>query len=121
MIIQGKYKTGVYVGEKIEEKGDRTLLKVLAVLKHPLQGDLHQGFDTNVPLFHERNALSQYEKTWVPTVTVQKYDQDIPDYKESLRTALDEEMKKMKARNDAFGNEALKSLEKLETRYKLDP
>lgn len=120
MIIQGKYKTGVYVGEKIEEKGDRTLLKVLAVLKHPMQGDLHKGFDTNVPLFHERNALAQYEKTWVPTVTVQEYHEEVPAYKESLRSALDEEMKKMKTRDDAFGDEALKILEKLETRYKFD-
>ncbi|SDI27436.1 kinase-associated lipoprotein B [Natribacillus halophilus] len=120
MIVQGKYKTGVYVGEELERKDDRTLIKVLAVLKHPLQGDLHQGFETEVPLFHERNALSYYEKTWVPTVTVQPYEEDIPDYKTSLRTALDNEKEKMKAREDEFGEKALNSLESLETRYKFD-
>ncbi|MBB6449097.1 kinase-associated protein B [Geomicrobium halophilum] len=118
MIVQGKYKTGVYIGEELEQKNDQTLVKVLAVLKHPLQGDLHQGFQTDVPIFHERKALAKYEKAWIPTVTIQPYEEEIPNYNESLRSAWDDEFVKMKARDDEFGKAAVKRLEMLKDRYK---
>ncbi|BAB05453.1 activation of KinB in the initiation of sporulation [Halalkalibacterium halodurans C-125] len=41
--VRGVYKTGVYAGElmQVEQEKGRALVKVLAVLKHPMQGDLH--------------------------------------------------------------------------------
>ncbi|MFB4160783.1 sporulation phosphorelay system protein KapB [Geomicrobium sp. JSM 1781026] len=117
MYVTGKYKTGVYAGTPMEERRDQTLLQVEAVIKHPLQGDLHQGFATDVPLFHQRNALAHKEKAWVPTVTVKSFTDDLPSYEHSLQSAVDDEIARMKERNDSFGDEALKSLEELKVRY----
>ncbi|GAK00038.1 MULTISPECIES: sporulation phosphorelay system protein KapB [unclassified Geomicrobium] len=117
MYVTGKYKTGIYIGEVVEERGERTLLQVKAVKKHPMQGDLHQGFATDVPLFHQRNALAYLEKAWVPTVTVKAYSDDLPSYEESLHEAVEAEISKMEKREDEFGEKALSSLKELQTRY----
>ena len=52
-VVQAEYKSGIYVGEVVEVKAERrkALIKVLAVLKHPDQGDLHHPGQADVPLF----------------------------------------------------------------------
>jgi kinase-associated protein B len=87
-----RYKTGRYIGEVLEASGPRALVKVLAVLRHPEQGDLHHPYDPDVPMFHERRALSYTEKVNVPPGDLQPYTGEIPPYKESLERALHAEI-----------------------------
>lgn len=94
-IVKISYKSGDYIGETIDRDERRLLIKVLAVLQHPTQGDLHNPYDPDAVMFHERRALSYTEKVWVPTQTAQSYSGAIPDYRESLQTALGIEMERL--------------------------
>ncbi|MFC5714301.1 sporulation phosphorelay system protein KapB [Thalassorhabdus alkalitolerans] len=118
-IIQAPYKTGVYVGEEIDQKGEKTLVKVRAVLKHPKQGDLHNPKQVDVPLFHERKALAEFEKVWVQTDMLRKYDEEPPDYKKSLKHAVEKEKDLLREKNDEWSQKALETLETVENDYKL--
>lgn len=109
-IVKMSYKTGDYVGQAIERDERRVLVKVLAVLTHPTQGDLHSSFEPDVALFHERKALSYTEKVWVPLQTVQPYTGAVPEYRDSLRTALGIEMERI----DRLKRWSEQCLEKLE-------
>lgn len=62
MLYRFAHKTGVYAVEVVEENGDQVLVKVLQVIKHPKQGDLHNPNEVEGVFFHERKALSLYEK-----------------------------------------------------------
>ncbi|WP_274649386.1 kinase-associated lipoprotein B [Paenibacillus humicola] len=111
------YKTGEYVGELMEWSGSRGLLKVLAVLKHPVQGDLHRPYDPDVPMFHERRALGLTEKTYVPAADIRPYEGEVPAYQESLRAAL----AKQKAELDRlkrWAERGIANLEQLEQDYR---
>ena len=110
-IVEISYKTGGYVGEVIDRDDRRILVKVLAVLQHPTQGDLHSSYDPDALMFHERRALSYTEKVWVPRQTAQPYTGAIPDYRESLQTALGIELERV----DRLKRWSELSLEKLET------
>jgi kinase-associated protein B len=90
-IVKAAYKTGEYVAEVMESDGRRALVKVLAVLRHPTQGDLHHPYDPDVPLFHERKASADGEKVWVPLRDLQTYSGEIPSYRDSLLAALEAE------------------------------
>jgi kinase-associated protein B len=94
-IVKISYKTGSYIGEVVDEDERRALVKVLAVLRHPEQGDLHHPYDPDAAMFHERRALSYTEKVWLPLQEVQSYDGAIPSYPESLAIALGAEMEKL--------------------------
>ncbi|UOY90514.1 kinase-associated lipoprotein B [Bacillus glycinifermentans] len=87
--VKGFYKTGVYIGEITDIKPMHYLVKTLAVLTHPKQGDLHHPKDADVPFFHERKALAYREQTNIPHHMVKPFDGPVPDYEESLRDALD--------------------------------
>ncbi|BBI31747.1 sporulation phosphorelay system protein KapB [Cohnella abietis] len=93
--VKVTYKTGDYVGEVMDRDDRRVLVKVLVVLQHPTQGDLHSTHDPDAVMFHERRALSYTEKVWVPAQTAQPYTGAIPEYRESLRTALSIEMERI--------------------------
>lgn len=109
ILVKASYKTGEYVGEAVDRDDRRTLVKVLAVLRHPTQGDLHHPYDPDVPIFHERRALAYTEKVWVPNRDAEPYDGAAPDYADSLRRALDEETERI----DKLNRWAAKSLEQL--------
>ncbi|WP_096435138.1 kinase-associated lipoprotein B [Alteribacter populi] len=115
--VTGIYKTGKYIGEIIEEKPERYVVKVLAVLKHPQQGDLHQPKGVDVPLFHERRALGYREKTNIPKPYVKKYEETVPVYKESLKGALDKEMSKLENDQSDWAKKSLEKLKSLEVDY----
>ncbi len=110
-IVKISYKTGDYVGEACERDDRRILVKVLAVLQHPTQGDLHSSHDPNAAIFHERRALAYTEKVWVPIQTAHAYTGAIPEYRESLHTDIGIEMEKL----DRLKRWSELSLEKLET------
>ncbi|TFE29368.1 kinase-associated lipoprotein B [Cohnella luojiensis] len=115
-IVKISYKTGDYVGEAFERDDRRVLVKVLAVLQHPTQGDLHSSYDPDAAMFHERRALSYTEKVWVPIQTVQPYTGAIPDYRESLQTALGIEMERID-RLKRWSERSLENLESLRKDY----
>ncbi|RJE88861.1 kinase [Paenibacillus sp. 1011MAR3C5] len=106
-IVKAKVRSGVYVGEVVELNAPRALVKVLAVLKHPEQGDLHQPYNPDVAMFHERRALSYTEKTTVLIRDLQSYAGAVPDYRESLHAAVAAEIESL----DRLNRWTAKSLE----------
>ncbi|WNC12214.1 sporulation phosphorelay system protein KapB [Brevibacillus brevis] len=95
-IVRVTQKTGEYITEVLEVHDTKLLVKVLAVTKFPTQGDLHTSFEVDVPLFHQRPALSYQEKFMTLSQSAIRYNGPIPDYKESVRVAMEREMEKLK-------------------------
>lgn len=116
-IVQAEVRTGRYISEIMEINGPRALVKVLSVLKHPDQGDLHHPYDPDVPLFHERRALSYTEKTNVLLRDLKKYSGDIPDYKQSLQAAVASELAALD-RLQRWAAKGLEQLRELQKEYK---
>jgi kinase-associated protein B len=117
-IVKMTYKTGEYIGETVESDGRRLLIKVLAVLGHPTQGDLHHPYDPDAPMFHERKAAAYTEKVWVPVQTAQPFDGAVPAYRDSLNAALAAEMEKMD-RLKRWAEQCLSQLEEVRKDYGL--
>ena len=83
------YKTGKYIGEITEVRPQHYLVRVLAVVKHPMQGDLHNPKDADVQIFHERKALSYREQANIPKQMVKPFKDEVPDISDSLKEAVD--------------------------------
>ncbi|WP_028563098.1 sporulation phosphorelay system protein KapB [Paenibacillus pinihumi] len=115
-IVKMPYKSGIYAGELVETSGPRSLVKVLAVLKHPEQGDLHHPQDPDVPMFHERRALSYTEKAWTLSRDLQPYQSKLPDYTSSLEAALEAEWNKLD-RLRRWAEQGLEQLSRLREDY----
>ncbi|PZD95508.1 kinase [Paenibacillus sambharensis] len=115
-IVRMNYKSGVYIGEVTEISGPRAVVKVLAVVKHPEQGDLHNPYDPDVPMFHERRALSYTEKALAVFKDLQPYSGQIPDYRESLLGALESELAGL-GRLRRWADRSIQQLEALRTEY----
>ncbi|PEA53733.1 kinase [Bacillus pseudomycoides] len=118
-IITGIYKTGKYIGEITNVRPQHYLVKVLAVVKHPIQGDLHNVKQADVPFFHERRALAFREQTNIPQSMVKRYEGDVPDYKESLKQALTEQIMQLQEDDTPFAERSLQMLEQLKHDYQL--
>ncbi|MEH7344425.1 kinase-associated lipoprotein B [Bacillus sp. JJ1532] len=111
------YKTGKYIGEITDIRPQHFLVRVLAVVKHPMQGDLHNPKDAHVQMFHERRALAYREQTNVPKQMVKPFDGDIPEFTASLRTALDKMIQELKEDASPWAELSLKNIETLEKDY----
>lgn len=118
-IVTGIYKTGVYIGEITEIRPNQYLLKILAVIKHPTQGDLHHIKQTNVPFFHERRALAFQEQAFIPKQMVKHYTDAIPTYKESLQLALEKQIVSLQEDPTEWANRSLEHLYNLKEEYKI--
>jgi len=110
-LVTAKVRTGIYIGEIIERYDPRLVVKILAVIKHPEQGDLHHPYNPDVPMFHERRALAYTEKTTVLPKDVEHYEGEIPEYKESLLQAAQQELEKL----DKLNRWTAKSLDNMKT------
>lgn len=88
MTVKATYRSGEYVGQLVDVQADRTKVQILAVIKHPDQGNLHRPQDPDVRIFHERRALAHKEIALVPREDISVYDGDIPNYEASLKDAL---------------------------------
>jgi kinase-associated protein B len=111
------YKTGKYIGEVTDFRPEHYLVRVLGVLKHPMQGDLHNPKEISSGIFHERRALAFREQANIPKKMVRLYEEEIPEYSSSLREAVDK-MKADLAQDSAAWNElSLKLIEGLEKDY----
>src|SRR5690625_3858086 len=86
-MVRAHYNSGTYIGEVKEDRGERYLIEVLAVYKHPMQGDIHNPGQVDGVFFHERKALAHHEKMNVKKPAVHPYDEEIPEYAPSLKQA----------------------------------
>ncbi|MEY8192487.1 MULTISPECIES: kinase-associated lipoprotein B [Peribacillus] len=111
------YKTGKYIGEVTDIRPAAYLVKVLAVLKHPMQGDLHNPKQTEVSMFHQRRALAFREQTNVPKNMVKNFDEEIPEYKESLREAVEKMKSTLSEAQTEWNDKSLQLLEDLAADY----
>lgn len=117
-VVKARYKTGSYVGKIKEERGKFYLVEILAVLKHPQQGDLHHPKETEDVFFHERRALSQHEKANIPKTAVSEFADEVPEYSASLRTALQQLRNDLKEQSASRYQElALTNVDTLEKDY----
>lgn len=114
--VVASYKSGEYIAEVLETAGPKVLLKVVAVYKHPTQGDLHHPQAVDVPLFHQRRALSEFEKVMVMPAHLRKYNGPIPSYKESLDRAIQVEKEKLQ-QMIAWAQASLEQFAQLEQDY----
>jgi kinase-associated protein B len=119
-LVLASYKTGQYIGEAEDERNQMILIKVLAVITHPWQGDLHHPKKADVPFFQERRALSEGERAWMPAHTIKEYDGILPLYKDSLKKALYDYIEKLKEENSEWAKRSLQCLYQLEKDYKFD-
>lgn len=114
------YKTGKYAGEitQIRPNG-YIVVKTLAVLKHPMQGDLHNPKQADVDFFHERKALAHLEQTNVPANMVKPFEGEIPPYKASLARALVTLKEDLREDPSEWAARSLECLGRLELEYQL--
>ncbi|MCA0984499.1 kinase-associated lipoprotein B [Halobacillus yeomjeoni] len=117
-IVKAHYKSGIYIGEIVEDRNRFYLVKILAVDKHPMQGDLHNPGKTENVFFHQRKALSYNEKANIQKEAVHLYEESsVPDYKNSLQKSVDRLKEKLQRRDTEFNAHALERLEELEKQY----
>lgn len=117
-LVKAHYKTGIYIGEIVEDRNRFYLVKVLAVDKHPMQGDLHNPGQTEEVFFHQRKALSFNEKANVQKEAVHPFEEDsVPSYQDSLKHSVDKLKAKLTRRETDFNNNAKEQLEDLEKQY----
>jgi kinase-associated protein B len=94
--VIASYNSGEYFGEVVElTPSNRFAVKILAVIKHPDQGDLHHPMKGDARRFFQRRALAYSEITLVDTSSLRPYNGDIPEYQASLLQALEREMKRV--------------------------
>ncbi|SFB12984.1 MULTISPECIES: kinase-associated lipoprotein B [unclassified Bacillus (in: firmicutes)] len=111
------YKTGKYIGEITDIRPQTYLVRVLAVAQHPMQGDLHNPKEAEVSFFHERRALAFREQTNVPKQMVKPFDGEMPEYKDSLREAVDHIKIELSATSTEWAERSLQSIYSLEKDY----
>ena len=117
--VTALYKTGKYIGEVTDSRPGAYVVKILAVLKHPRQGDLHNPKDVDVPLFHERKALAFRERANIPEKMVKPYEGDIPDYNQSLISAYHELKTQLQSDDSAHSQKSLETLDGVKKEYEL--
>lgn len=110
-------KTGKYIGEITDIREQSYLVKVLAVLKHPMQGDLHNPKQVEVTMFHARRALAYREQTNVPKKMVKLYHDPVPSYLDSLQIAVDRIKKELSNDDSLWSKKSLETIQELEQDY----
>ncbi|WP_040203877.1 kinase-associated lipoprotein B [Neobacillus jeddahensis] len=117
-VVTGIYKTGKYIGEITEVRPQHYLMRVLAVAKHPMQGDLHNPKDADVLIFHERRALSFREQANIPKPMVKLFEGEVPEYQDSLKEALSKMKKELQETSTEWAEMSLNAIQALERDYK---
>ncbi|WP_028548233.1 kinase-associated lipoprotein B [Paenibacillus sp. UNC451MF] len=118
-IVSAEYKTGEYIGEIVEmSSASKATVKVLAVVKHPTQGDLHNPMNPDVAFFHQRRALAHQEIALMPLYTVKPYRGTIPEYSVSLQRALQSELQTLQ-QTVQWAQRCIEELEQLKKDYSL--
>lgn len=116
-IVKADYNSGLYVGEVMEDRRNLFLIKVLAVIKHPTQGDLHNPGQVDGVAFHERKALADQELTNVSKRKVHPYAGEVPIYSESLKEAVAVLKTELQSKDTQYNKAAMQKLLDLEEYY----
>jgi len=116
-IIRAHYNSGTYIGKIIEDRGNRFLVEVLAVDKHPVQGDLHSPKQVQGVTFHERKALAYREKMNAKKPATFAYESEVPEYAESLKEAVEKIRTNLKKEDTEYNQKALEKIADLEEHY----
>ena len=117
-IVTGIYKTGKYIGEVTNSRPGSYVVKVLAVLKHPVQGDLHNVKQADVPFFHERRALAFREQTNIPEQMVKNMKEKFGLYRVT-KISIRNSNEFIFEDDSPFAERSLKTLQQLKKDYKL--
>lgn len=112
-------KTGKYIGEITGIYPDHYVVRTLAVLKHPMQGDLHHPKETDVAFFHERKALAYREQSNIPLKMVKTYEGDVPNYNDSLKQSVEKMLNDLTAEESDFNVKSIESLKSIQREYEL--
>ncbi len=118
-LVTAGYKSGTYIAEVVELVPPKATIKILAVMSHPEQGDLHHPMQTDVPFFHQRKALAYQEKVMVPLAGLVLYQGEVPLYRDSLREALEEKMAALERSGTPWAKRSLEELKQLRADYQL--
>lgn len=116
-IVETSYNSGRYIGRVLEERGNFLLVEVLAVTRHPQQGDLHNRGQVEGVAFHERKALAYLEKTNARKRTTTKYTGEVPEYSTSLKEAVEQLKEKLQAEDTPFNQASLAKIADLEEHF----
>lgn len=116
-IVETRYNSGTYIGEVLEDKRNFFLVKVLAVVEHPTQGDLHNVGKVEGVAFHERKALAYQEKMNAKKRFTKKYEGEIPDYVESLKRAVEKKKEELQKEDTPFNRLSLEKIADLEKHF----
>lgn len=119
MLYRFSHKTGAYGVTIKEENDDQVLVQVEQVIKHPKQGDLHNPGQTEGVFFHERRALSHYEKRYGTRSQLREFNVEEMTYEASLQQAITKMENDLKQQNTEFAKLALNNLENLKIDYSI--
>lgn len=119
MLYRFAHKTGSYGVSIKEEDENQVLVQVEQVIKHPKQGDLHHPNETENVFFHERKALSQFEKRYTSKSKLRPFNVEEMPYITSLQLAISNLESKLKAENTAFAKMSLENLSRLKEDYSI--
>ncbi|WP_339161959.1 kinase-associated lipoprotein B [Siminovitchia sp. FSL W7-1587] len=110
-IVKAFKKTGTYIGEITTINPDTYTVRIMAVLKHPIQGDLHNPRQADVPFFPGRKALAYREQTNVPANMVRPFEGPVPNYKKSLLESVQKLYDELSAKpEDPYCSQSLEML-----------
>ncbi|WP_335870357.1 kinase-associated lipoprotein B [Bacillus sp. 2205SS5-2] len=117
--VTGIYKTGKYIGELTNENDISYVVRILAVLKHPVQGDLHHPKQVNQGFFHERKALAFREQANIPKTMVKPFQGEIPNYQDSLHHTFHELLSTLQQGDSIYAQKSIETLRSIQREYEL--
>lgn len=117
MLYRFSHKTGVYGVSIVEEQDNQVLVQIEQVIKHPKQGDLHNPKATDNVFFHERKALSQFEKRYTTSSQLKELDVEPLPYVESLQLAINNLEERLQQKQDEHARRSLENLQILKNDY----
>lgn len=114
------YKSGKYIAQFVERSlnnPSKAIVKIISVVEHPEQGDLHNRYQADVPLFHQRKASAYLEHVLLPMNMIKVYSGDVMDYSSSLAHALQRQLLELAKKDDEWSDKAREQLLLLKAEY----
>ena len=112
-------QTGSYGVSIKEDDGDQVLVQVEQVIKHPKQGDLHNPNETEGVFFHERKALSHFEKRYAKRSQLREFNVEEMNYEDSLQQAITNLEHQLEEDDSEHARLSLKNLNALKEDYSI--